>query len=82
MTFREATDRLTTGTTYTLAQLARVFGKSTQSIQRARMTGEHARTPPPDWERTVARVAREHAQTLRVEAGRLEQLADELDRAA
>lgn len=81
MTFREATDRLTTGTTYTLAQLARVFGRSVQSIQRARMTGEHARTPPPEWERTVAQVAREHAQTLRGEAGRLDELARDLERA-
>lgn len=80
MDFKEATDVLTSAPTMTLAQVAEAFGKDTHTIMRARMEGPNARTPPRDWQPVVARLAREHAETLVEYARELEMLAEVLVR--
>jgi hypothetical protein len=79
MKFKEATDVLTSAPTMTLAKVAEAFGKDTHTIMRARMEGPNARTPPRDWEPTVARLAKQHASALHSYALELERMATLLD---
>lgn len=72
MTFGDAARRV--GASVTTAELAEAFGVSVYSIQQARLVPGAAgyRSPPEGWEPVLARLARERA-------GRLLDLADELD---
>jgi len=79
MDFKAATDVLTSAPSMTLGRIADVFGKEMHTIARARMEGANARRPPADWQPVLARVARDHAVTLRKYAKELERLADVLD---
>jgi hypothetical protein len=63
MEFSEAADRLT-ATRITNQDIADACGVSRNSIERARMTGEHGRTAPPGWERAVAQLAIQRSEQL------------------
>lgn len=80
MDFKAATNILTSAPSMSLATVAKAFGKATHTINRARMRGENARTPPADWQPVLARLARRHAAALRTYVKELERLADALER--
>ena len=82
ISFKEATDLLFENLTYSVIQLAGVLGIHSSSVVRARRKDFYAGKPPAEWETKVARVARTHAETLRAQAARLEELAENLDAGA
>jgi hypothetical protein len=71
--FKEATDRLTARVT--LAVIAEACGAHPNSIDRARLDpgSKNYRTPPPEWQSAVVRLARDRAKELL-------QLAEEIGR--
>ena len=71
--FRELTDRLTAAVS--LADIAAELGVSHGLIRQARLSEDASsyRSPPAQWDRAVAVLARRRAKEL-------EQLADEIDR--
>ncbi len=73
MNFKNFTSRAT-ATCITLADIAEACGVADNSIRRARLdpTTEAYRNPPPEWEKAVAKLARERA-------GDLVKLAEELE---
>lgn len=75
MDFRTATDRL--GKKITADDLAKAFGVARNTIARARLDSSNPeyRSPPQNWQRVLARLARERGRELEV-------LADELDSGA
>jgi hypothetical protein len=75
MDFKTATDVLTSAPSMSLARIAEALERDTHTIVRARMEGENARRPPPEWEPVLAQVAVEDANALRKYADALEQLA-------
>jgi len=64
MNFRKATDALLES--ITLQDLADAMGVSLQAIRQARTAEENKafRSPPPDWERAVIRLAEARAKEL------------------
>lgn len=62
--FREATDRLIASVT--LADLARELGVSHGLLRQARLSASASsyRSPPPNWHRAVAQLARKRAEEL------------------
>lgn len=65
MDFRKATDVLFKAVSH--ADLAKELGdKSVPSIRQARLdpSAQAYRSPPPDWERAVAKLARERGKAL------------------
>lgn len=64
MDFKTATDRLTK--CHTFAAIARELGVAENSVLRARMdpSSANSRPPPAEWERGIAKVARERAAEL------------------
>jgi inosine/xanthosine triphosphate pyrophosphatase family protein len=79
MDFKEATDRLTMGTTVTLSQVAEAFGVTLNTVSRMRSgSGRNNLRPPANWQRTVAQLARSHAKEIQHRSRELEQLAAEL----
>lgn len=64
MDFKEATDQLTA--CVRLVQLADELGVAENSVARARMdpASPNSRTPPPDWESAIAKLARARAAEL------------------
>lgn len=76
-TFRQATDAVKTRVRLTLADVAEQFGIEPGSLSRWRREGPNS-PPPADWPTEVASLAEETAESLRVEATRLEQLGREL----
>ncbi|HET7550461.1 MAG TPA: transposase [Gemmatimonadaceae bacterium] len=76
-TFRQATDAVKTRVRVTLAHVAERFGIEPGSLSRWRREGPNS-PPPEDWATKVAALAEETAESLRVEATRLEQLGREL----
>lgn len=78
--FRAATDRLISDPpSFRLRELARKLRVSLNTVNRARMSSGQQRTPPSGWERVVATVARDHAESLAAKARDLHALADQLD---
>lgn len=73
MNFRAAVDRL--GERVTHEEVADALGVSVASVRQYRLpvSAKAHRTPPANWQRTLARLARERAKALKA-------LADELDR--
>jgi hypothetical protein len=73
MNFKMATDRLTDR--LTADDIANAFRVARNTIARARLDPSSSayRTPPDDWQRIVARLARERSKQLKM-------LADELER--
>jgi hypothetical protein len=71
MDFKTATDILGVPA----AELAQEFGLEPQTIRQMRLAPDARgyRTPPADWERVVARLARERGRELQGLAERLEQ---------
>lgn len=71
MDFKEATDRLTARVT--LADIANACGSHPNSVDRARLepSSKNYRSPPPDWENAVAKLARERGEALLGLAGKL-----------
>jgi hypothetical protein len=69
--FKEATDRLTARVT--LADIAEACGSHPNSIDRARLepSSKSYRSPPPDWENAVAKLAKERGEALLALAGKL-----------
>ncbi len=70
MDFKKATDTLG----LPAAELAQAFGLEPQTIRQMRLAPDARgyRSPPADWERTVARLARERGRELQEMARRLE----------
>ena len=64
MDFREASSRLTDCDT--LGDIAEMLGVAENTVLRARMdpTSPNARTPPPGWEKAIARLSRKRARVL------------------
>jgi hypothetical protein len=62
--FKEATDRLTARVT--LADIAEACGAHPNSVDRARLApgSKNYRTPPPEWQNAVVRLARHRAHAL------------------
>lgn len=79
MDFKDATDILLETPRVTVERIADAFDRNPHTITRARMSGEHARTPPSEWEPVLARMAREHAEELRARVAKLERLAENLE---
>lgn len=73
MNFKTATDRLTDRVT--ADDIAKAFGVARNTIARARLdpSSDAYRSPPHDWQRVLARLARERSKELK-------KLADELER--
>lgn len=71
MDFKTATDILG----LPAAELAQAFGLEPQTIRQMRLAPDARgyRSPPADWERTVALLARERGRELQGLAERLEQ---------
>lgn len=71
MDFKTATDILGVPA----ADLAQVFGLEPQTIRQMRLSADARgyRSPPADWERLLARLARERGRELHGLAERLEQ---------
>lgn len=65
MDFKEATDRVTR-TCITLADVGESTGVSHQTVRRARLdpSTDSYRRPPDDWEKALAKLARERAGEL------------------
>lgn len=79
-TFREATDRLISEPpSYHLRRLADRLGVVLNTVNRARMEGEHSRTPPPGWRAAIAAEASAHAAELEAKAADLRSLAASLN---
>jgi hypothetical protein len=74
MDFKTATDRLTER--ITADDIAEAFGVARNTIARARLDPSSSayRSPPEDWQRVLARIARERSTELK-------QLADDLTQA-
>ncbi|HEY0036209.1 MAG TPA: hypothetical protein VGB66_05945 [Longimicrobium sp.] len=72
MDFKTATDRL--GKKITADDLAEAFGVARNTIARARLdpANPEYRSPPKNWERVLARLARERSRQLAVLATQLE----------
>ena len=72
MNFKEGSDRLTH--CVTLSDIARETGMSDATIRRARLGPDTSsyRSPPENWEQSIAKLARERA-------GELMRLAEELE---
>ena len=64
MDFRAATDRMIPA--ITLADLSAELGMSEAAVRQARLDPESSsyRTPPPGWQRAVAKLARERGGEL------------------
>jgi hypothetical protein len=71
MNFKKATDELLASVT--LQDLADALGVSVQSVRQARVEeGSSAhRSPPPEWERGVSRLATKRSERLQRLAGTL-----------
>ena len=71
--FKRATDRATAAC-ITLADVAAKSGVSDNKVRRARMNPDspNYRSPPPGWEKAIAKLSRERA-------GELMELAEELE---
>ena len=65
MTFKKATDRLFSRIDH--ENLAKALGVSIASIRQARLSPDALahRTPPPDWETAVLRLAKERVSHFR-----------------
>jgi hypothetical protein len=74
MDFKEATDRIT-ALCPTLDAVAEAVDRDPSSVRKARLDPDSPgyRSPPPDWESGLAKLARERAFALN-------QLAEDLDR--
>ncbi len=72
MDFKEACDRLTDCPTH--GTIAEAAGVSVQSVRQPRLSTDNPsyRSPPPNWEAAIARLARRRAKEL-------ERLADKLE---
>ena len=73
MNFKSATDRLTACLSH--ADIAEAAGVSVQLIRQARVdpTNPSYRNPPENWQKVVARLARQRAKELKA-------LADDVER--
>ena len=73
MNFKTATDRLTDRVT--ADDIAKAFGVARNTIARARLepSSDAYRSPPHDWQRVLARLARDRSKELK-------KLAEELER--
>jgi hypothetical protein len=73
MNFKDATDRLSVCISH--ADIAEAAGVSVQLIRQARVdpSSPSYRKPPEDWQRVVARLARQRAKELKA-------LADDVER--
>jgi hypothetical protein len=75
MDFKTATDRLSAAK-ITADDIAEAFGVVRNTIARARLNSSSPayRSPPPNWQSVLARLARKRSQELNTFAAQLDQL--------